>query len=360
MLVLLVVIIFSIYKLLGFRESKGNDILVVGASLPFTGPTAQYGEYFKKGMDSVVGGNKKIKIIYEDSKGDAAGGVAAFQKLTTVDGVDILVSAISKATVPIIPLAQQSKTPIIISFVAAMNATSKNNDYAYRIFWTAEQFADFFVERIVDQKITHVALLQAKNEGAQSTADLIVPKLNSAGIKVTIETFQDTDTDFRTQLAKVKQANPQVIGIIAIPTSQWKGIMVQAKEAGINLPIYDVLGVLLNPGTPEALAGLAEKVYTMTTPFNTGEYATEFKNDYIKRNNREPAGFESFAIDIGLMLKNLADNNITTKEEVTKYLKSLNSFEGITSAYTVDDSHNFMPLPIRAQFINGKISKSEK
>lgn len=339
---------------------SSDHVLTVGAILPLSGATAQYGEIFKQGLEYGLQSDPDIKIIYEDSKGDAVGATAAFQKLTTIDNVDMVISNLSKPSIPLSPIAKQAKVPFVMSLVAGINATNADNDYAYRLFWTTNQTGQSFVDRVLEGGIKHVAILQGKNEAAQSNADYIVPRLEEKGVTVTWETFQDTDTDFRSQLTVIKNAKPDVLAILAVPAAQWKGIGTQANELGIKLPIYDVFGVFLNPGTPEALGSLAEGVYTVATPFNLGEYKPEVRTAFIAKNNREPGGYESFGIDMASLLKNLVAANKTDRSSITDYLGDLKSFEGISGPYTIDANHNISLPPIRAMFTKGKLIESSK
>ncbi len=359
---LAVIIIIVLVVIFSHKGEKAADdhILTVGAALPLSGPTAQFGEIFKDGLEKGLAGDPNIKVIYEDSKGDATGATAAFQKLVTVDHVDLVISNLSKPSVPLVPLAKQSKVPLLFSLVAAQTATNKDNDYAYRIFWTTEQTGNSFADRVIEQGIKSVAVLQAKDEASQLNADTIIPRLEAAGIKVTYETFQGTDTDFRTQLLKVKEANPDVLAIITVPAGQWKNLVTQIHDAGISKPIYDVLGVFLNPGTPEALGDLANGVYTITTPFALGDYHAEEKAEIIKATGKEPAGYTPLGYDTASMLKQMVAANATDRSSIVNFLKGLKSFDGITSTYTVDDSHNISAAFVRAQFVNGKTIKSDK
>ncbi len=339
---------------------SSSDQLVVGAIFPLTGPTAQFGEIFKQGLEASLKDSKNIKVIYEDSKGDAPGAVTAFQKLVNVDNVDVIIPILSKATVPLIPLSKEQKVPTILSLVSALSATSKDNDYVYRLFWTANETGVIFAQRIIDAKFTHIGILQAQNEASQSNIDVIKPLLENAGVKVDIETFQDSDIDFKTQLSKLKSENIQALAILTVPAASMKNIVTQAKQLGINVPLYDVLGILLNPGTPEALGQLANNMYTITTPYLTGDYKKDFKDQYQSQAGKELSGFGSFGYDTGILLKYLADQKAFNRESIKQLLSSIKTFEGISSPYIVDDVHDIKPTITKAQYVNGTIQKSDK
>ncbi len=364
--VIIIIIIISIITTNRSTDKTSltaNDATItVGAILPLSGPAAQFGEVFKSGLESGLGSDPHIKIIYEDSKGDPATATAAFHKLTAVGNLDIVISNLTKASIPLTPLAKQNQVPLLISLVAGIHATSSDNDYAYRLFWTTDQTAQLFVDRVLAKGYKHIAILQAKNEASQSNVDAILPALERAGVRVTHETFQDTDTDYRTQLQKIKSNKPQALAIMAVPAGQWSGIMTQANDIGLNsqsIDIYDELGTFLNPGTPEALGKLAEQVYTFTTPFNLGAYKPEMLERMKASKGATPGGYESFGYDSATLLKQLAESKSFDRTNITEYLKQMKSFEGISGVYNVDGSHNITTQIIGAQYMNGAFVESK-
>ena len=362
--IIVLVIIIILAVMFGGKGKKdqtqnGTESLKVGLVLPLTGPTADFGEIFKDGIENAMKDRTDIKLIYEDSKSDPAGALSAFQKTTSVDNVDLVISVLSKTSIPLVSVAKEQKVPLLFSLVAAKTATSPDNDYAYRIFWTSDVTGKLFADRMIAQKVKSVGIIYEKNEAVQQNMDVILPALKKAGIAVVSENFNDKDIDFRTQLQKIKQAKPEVFAVLSVPAGNWKNIMTQANEIGLNLPTYDVLGVLLNTGTPEALGKLAENVYTFTTPFNLGLYKPESKQEIVAQFG-EPQGFTSFAFDTASLLKQMADAKVQGREGVVDYLKATKTFDGITSKYTVDSAHNFLPEIIQAQYVDGKIVKSAK
>ena len=360
-LILVILILVGGFLILGTKKQiNPPKELVVGAIFPLTGSTAQFGELFRQGLDASLKDSKNIKIIYEDSGGDAARGVTAFQKLVNVDKVDIVLPIISKVAAPLVPLMREQMVPGIMSLVATNSATSKDNNYVYRLFWTADETGIIFAQRIIDAGFTNVGLLQAKNEVSQSNIDVIRPLLEKAGVKVSIETFQDPDTDFKTQLSKLKSENIQALGILTIPPVSMKNIITQTKQLDINIPLYDILSVFLNPGVPEMLGSLANNIYTIATPYLIGDYKKDFKDQYQSQTGKELTGYSSIGYDMGTLLKYLVDQKAFDRNSITQVLADMKSFEGISSPYIIDDMHNIKPTISKAQYINGVIQKSEK
>ena len=360
-LILVILILVGGFLILGTKKQiKPPEELVVGAIFPLTGSTAQFGELFRQGLDASLKDSKNIKIIYEDSGGDAARGVTAFQKLVNVDKVDIVLPIISKVAAPLVPLMREQMVPGIMSLVATNSATSKDNNYVYRLFWTADETGIIFAQRIIDAGFTNVGLLQAKNEVSQSNIDVIKPLLEKAGVKVSIETFQDPDTDFKTQLSKLKSENIQALGILTIPPVSMKNIITQTKQLDINIPLYDILSVFLNPGVPEMLGSLANNIYTIATPYLIGDYKKDFKDQYQSQTGKELTGYSSIGYDMGTLLKYLVDQKAFDRNSITQVLADMKSFEGISSPYIIDDMHNIKLTISKAQYINGVIQKSEK
>jgi branched-chain amino acid transport system substrate-binding protein len=363
----IVVIIILLAVVLGGKKSGvenpvDDGVITVGAILPLSGPTAQFGEIFKSAMETRLNGNQNIKIIYEDSKNDPAAAISAFQKLNN-QGVDVVISNLTKPSVPLAPVALQSKLPLIVSLVAGKSIMKDSaNDYVFRLFWTTDDYADAFLSRIENSGYKKIALLQGKNEASQETANRVVSVLRERGIEIVWETFQDTDTDFRTQLQKIKSEDVDAIGLVVIPAGQWKAILSQANDIGISsniAKIYDVIGTMQNPGTPEAVGELSNNVHTYNTPFGFGEYKPEALAEIQQKTGRDYVGsYDGFGYDTGSLLIRLLESKNTSREAIHIYLNEMKSFDGVTGVYSTDGKRTFKPQIMTGKMENGIIVKS--
>src|SRR5574341_1937659 len=86
----------------------------VGVILPLTGAQGNYGEGITKGIELALREVSNVEVIYEDEKSETKEAVTAFNKLTDVDGVKVIVGPVlSGSMLAVAPLAEQKKIIIL-------------------------------------------------------------------------------------------------------------------------------------------------------------------------------------------------------------------------------------------------------
>ena len=128
--------------------AHAQDTIKVGVIAPFSGPFADYGKQMQGGInawmaqhgDTVAG--KKIQVIYKDTTGPAPEVAKRLaQELVVRDKVDFLAGfGLTPEALAVAPIAQQSKTPMIIMNAATSVITTKS-DYIARFSMTLPQIS---------------------------------------------------------------------------------------------------------------------------------------------------------------------------------------------------------------------------
>ncbi len=93
-----------------------HELIKIGMVLPLTGARASIGEVAQQGalraLEDLVGSRRTapsaIKLVFEDSQGDPAKGVAAYKKLV-LDGIKFVVTQNSNVSLAISPLVDKDK-----------------------------------------------------------------------------------------------------------------------------------------------------------------------------------------------------------------------------------------------------------
>lgn len=215
----------------------------VGAIMPLTGELATYGEPVRKGMELALeeintsGGinGKPLKIIFEDDLGDPKTAVAAFNKLIDREKVPIILGPLtSSASMATAPVAERRKV-VQLSTMAGTIKLKYAGDYVFRVFASDELQAKAIVDKAIDIfGAKRVAILYINNAYGQGIKEVTENRYTEReGELVAVESFNEGDKDFRTQLIKIKKAQPDLI----FGLSYWKEgalILVQAKELGID------------------------------------------------------------------------------------------------------------------------------
>lgn len=241
---------FALIVTLGFsscRTSNSGDTgnIQIGVINPLTGAFGSYGEPIRDGITMAVdeinskGGinGRKVEILYEDDGGDPKASVNAFTKLATVSKVPVIIGPLSSGTsMATAPLADRYKV-VQMSTLAGTIDLSQAGDYVFRIYPSSEIGSRFIAKVAVDRfKAKRAAILYANNAIGIASRKFVTEVLQQSGVNVVaVETFNDGDRDFRTQLTKIREAKPDVI-LASAYYEEGAPILVQAKQLGINAP----------------------------------------------------------------------------------------------------------------------------
>jgi branched-chain amino acid transport system substrate-binding protein len=161
-------------------QDTQSDEIKIGAILPLTGEAAEYGEDAKLGIDLAVeeinaaGGinGKMIQVVYEDSQATPSQGVAAIQKLITVDKVPVIIGAMaSSVTLAIAPIAEENKV-VLLSPASTAPQITEAGDYIFRNEVSDAYGGKAQAELTWDELgIKNVAILCINNDYGVGTAD---------------------------------------------------------------------------------------------------------------------------------------------------------------------------------------------
>jgi len=227
-------------------SKKETGVIKIGAIIPLSGPFAAYGEPVRDGMFLAVelinaeGGinGRKIEIILEDDGGDPKTSVNAFTKLATVSKVPIVIGPLSSgASMATAPLADRYGV-VQLSTLAGTIDLSKAGDFVFRIYPSSEVGSHYIANVAVERfQAKSVAILYPNNSFGVTSNKFISEVMSEAGIDiVTVETYNDGDRDFRTQLAKIKRANPDLL-LCSAYYEDGAQILVQAQQLGLSIPV---------------------------------------------------------------------------------------------------------------------------
>jgi len=142
-------------------------------------------------------------------------------------------------------------------------------------------------------------VLSAKEPYAESCFNEFKSKFNSLGGELVAEEhFLMTDSDFRTQLTKIKNTNAEAIYIIGYENAL-KEIVKEMKELKINKTLLAEM-VLYAPVIRDEIVSNTNppEVYMTVTNFYLGfEKANEFKNKFKEKYGKEPPYLAGYIYD---------------------------------------------------------------
>ncbi len=298
---------------------------------------------------------RQVEIVSEDSKCDATAAADAASKLVNVDGVVAIIGGLcSSETLAAIPIAQAGHVPMI-SYGSTNPKITTAGDYKYR-FVPSDNFqgkfaADYIVNTL---KAKRVAILYCLSDWCVGLHDVAKARLTEIGVNVVDEEgFQQGTQDLRTQLTKIKAANPDVVYFPSYTNEAIVGFE-QAKQLGLKAQM--VGGDGWDDPTIPAKAGAAANgaLYTVTA---NEQLPQSFIDEMARRTNgAQIIIYSPRAYDImkayGMIMQNVGANG----EKINAALKNNFTYKGIADTYTLDQNGDDVTAMFAVkQYVGGKI-----
>lgn len=243
--VLIIVIIFII---IGASSSSvpttstvtpTQPVFKVGIVLPLTGPAGTLGEASKKSVELALSKFtpdqlKRIEVIYADDQFDPKQTVSVTQKLIDVDKVNALIVYSSPSSVAASYIAEKASVPMI----GLGNATDINGgkQWVVRYMLGPEAQASAIEQLLLKGKYKKVAMIWNQSDGPKSVHDQLAKILPAEKYKIVAdESVTKSENDFKTSIAKIRAAKPDVV--IAYISPQVGVFAKQAQDAGLTVPL---------------------------------------------------------------------------------------------------------------------------
>ena len=182
---------------------------------------------------------RMLELVVEDSKCSAQDAISAYNKLTDVDGVKIILgTTCSGAMLGVAPLAEADGV-VLFSGLASNPDIANAGDYIFRT-----QISDIEVgirtgDVLWADGIRALATITEETDYAEGVRRTSAAQFEKNGGRVIAEErFASDVTDFRSQLTKLFNAGPDALHIA--PQSEFAAgtIVKQARELGFQGPIY--------------------------------------------------------------------------------------------------------------------------
>jgi branched-chain amino acid transport system substrate-binding protein len=325
---------------------RSNEI-TIGAIVPLTGDNAVYGTALKKGMDLALDeinggggiGKKKLRIVYEDDQANPQKGVTALTKLATVDKVPMVIGAMfSAVTLAIVPIADRQRIVLLSPTSSAVELTHAS-EFFFRIYpsdaYDGKFLADFAVSKLGAKT---ASILSIQVASVAEIVKVFKARYQEEGGKVVDEeTYQQGETDFRTQLIKIKQSDPDVIflpGYLREMAIQ----LTQAGEMRVKKPFLSI-STLYDPKIFD-LAGSAADGVMFSTPFFDPEsrnpIVQHFVGAFAQKCHEKPniwAAYGYDAVKISALAMQRGEAKAST---IREELHKIKDFPGVTGVTTFD------------------------
>ncbi|MEH2293917.1 ABC transporter substrate-binding protein [Nostoc sp.] len=240
-----------------------------------------------------------IKLVFQDTSGDEAGTINAFQTLINKDKVvGIVGPTLSQQAFSADPIADRAKVPII-----GPSNTAKNipeiGDYVARVSAPVSIVAPNSVKAALklNPQLKKVAVFYAQNDSySKSETEIFQQTVKDQGLElVTLQKFQTSDTDFQSQATNAINLKPDLV-IISGLAADGGNLIRQLRELGYKGLIVGGNGLNTSNILPVCKA-LCDGVLIAQaySPEHPGEINAAFRKVYNDEYKKEPPQFSAQA-----------------------------------------------------------------
>lgn len=350
----------------GNSETKKEDTttteaetILLGGIGPLTGGAAMYGISAMNGAKLAVdeinaaGGvlGKQIELEVMDDKNDQVEATNAFNKLVENNIVGLIGAITSKPSDAIAQIAVETGIPMITPTGTAQSITTHGENIFRAPFidpYQGEVMAVFAKDEL---KVSKVAVIRNNSSDySDGLATAFVEKANELGLEVVAdESYGENDVDFKSQLTKIQNANPD---LLFIPDYYQKISLIapQARQVGITAQLVGgdgwdgVIQSIKQDDLPTVEGAYFCNTFALDDP---DEKVQNFIKKYTETYNESPQSFSALGYDsIYLMVEAIKNANTTDSAAVVEALKNI-SYDGVTGSFKFDENRN----PIKSVFM---------
>jgi branched-chain amino acid transport system substrate-binding protein len=218
--------------------SAAAPVFKIGIVLPLTGPAGTLGEASKKSVELALSKfapdqRKRIEVVYADDQFDPKQTVSVTQKLIDVDKVNAIIAYSSPSSVAASYIAEKASVPMI----GLGNATDINvgKQWVVRYMLGPESQARAIEQLLLKGKYKKVAMIWNQSDGPKSVHDQLATILPAEKYTIVAdESVTKGENDFKTSIAKIRAAKPDVV--IAYISPQVGVFAKQAHDTGLAVP----------------------------------------------------------------------------------------------------------------------------
>ena len=351
---------------LGLSACAGeDDTIKFGVIGPLTGEYDLYGVAVRNGAElaaaeiNAAGGvlGKTLEIIAYDSKGDAAEGTNAYNRLMDQDEIDALIGGtFSGVTLGIKSLAVEDGIPVLTPTATNPDVTLEAPN-VFRACYTDSyqgQVAAVFAADTLNA--TNVAVLFNRDDAySEGLADAFMAEFDDLSLSYTAYEFGATDDDYSTQLTLIRDS-ATAFDAVFVPAyvAEVGPILTQANTLGLEMPFIGGDGW---DGIEGQYAAAAEGNYFANHYAKTDEaqVVQDFVANYEEEFGETPNALAALAYDAAYALAAAFEAAGSAENAaVVAALADLEYTDAVTGSITFDENGDPIKAVTIIKVVNGE------
>lgn len=280
-------------------QQLNKKVFRIGIIESLSGSATYYGEQNKRGVEVAKQvlvtkyPELQLELVHEDSLYTPKGGVDAYQKIAAGGQPHAVVTHASPVAIAVQPLAKKDGV-LQVATSSSAPSFSTPDDVSVRVSAGTAVEAVTAARYIKDAGYKRVATLAMNNEFGKSMVASLKSELGAQAAPAVVgmeEYFPVESGEFRSVLAKIKQAQTDVLYVVGL-TGPVVNILKQAKEIELAVPVMS-FRTAEDPALVAGAGVLAEGlVYTYAfDPAGQNNEHEQFVDVYKNMYGTEPDGY---------------------------------------------------------------------
>jgi branched-chain amino acid transport system substrate-binding protein len=335
--------------------SAQDKTIKIGALFPMSGPGAYFGAQDKQGIELALeelnktGVNGyKFAVQYEDSACSPLPASQAAKRLIDQYKPDVIIGEeCSDATLAIMPIVEQAKTPLINAGSSSIRITEPGNPWTFRIMPNeVMQGVDIATQAYNKLNARTAVLLYETTNAGIGNAKVFKETFEKLGGKIVVDIGFGRDVNDFTSIA-TRVAGVGKVDVIPTYTLEGQGLKITQAlaQAGVvkggNGGAIQ-LGTIWLPFGFEQKAGKAALGYVRIVQFDPTDQRELVKNfvaNFKAKYNADPTHINAHAYDQILLIADAMKRGAKDAQSIRDTLATTKSFRGVTGSVEFDKTN---------------------
>ncbi len=358
-----VLVVSLLGSLSGFHISQGAEVYKFGTVACITGAIPQHGEYtlrgFKLALEDIekTGMIKdgKIELVAEDGQNIPRVALAGLNKLINIDKVQYFETVGSSVVLALAPIAEQNKVVLMNTAATHPKIREVGKPYVFSLIpGTATESKASAQFSFTELKAKTASILYVNNEYGHGARDIFERVFSDLGGKIAGKEIYDLGaTDYRTQLAKIRAQNPDVVYFAGHANECGRAVK-QAREFGIKTPWTGTIATNA-PETLKIAGDAAEGFYAVAFPYDPvagTPLMRGFGERFQKAFGVMPTVYSANSYIAGILFAKAMASGAKTGTEISRYLLTIKDWDTIIGQISFDKD-GMVDLPCRFLVVRG-------
>ncbi len=355
-------VLAAIIVVICLKYSGNNNQFTIGAILPLSGSSAQYGRFVQEGFELAIqeindeksdsAKSAKIHVMYEDDQAVPRLAALAMQKLAQVDKVPIVFGSWSSSCVLAqAPIANSNHVPVLAE--AQSPQIRDAGDYIFRIQPDSRDYLRVLAPYACKTlSLKTFAILFVNNDYGRDQAEVFKKLVEENGAKVLFQDgFMQGAQDFRTVLTKLNSFSPE--GVFLPAYAEAGIILKQTAEQDIKTQFLGS-APMENPDVILTAGKAAEGMIYVHhfDPDSEDPKVKQFLRNYRAKYGHSPEGYAALAYDAAFVIRHVLSKCGPSREAIKTELYKVQNFPGVAGTTSFDD-HGDVIKPIIIRMVRG-------